>query len=182
MGKAPSRPIQTVDAAFRSLLKHFGDRRKAVSSLKDLVLWGHKDGRWFETDIDRAALYYDTYETDDGWRAKVKMQPGRIGTADFDAYYWAFAAEDVDRAKAASDKQSEETPGKKKRVLPRLNWPQIDPVIRYYNATRHLGTAPKQQEFIESIREWCRREGWKVPAAVTIDERIQVLKRRQTDR
>ena len=91
----PSQPILTVDEAFQLLLKHFGTQPKAIARLKELVLWGSKDDRWFPTDMDKYSLYIDVSQTPNGLHAEAQMQPGRIGMEDFDAYRWGFAAKEV---------------------------------------------------------------------------------------
>jgi hypothetical protein len=91
----PPQPILTVDETFQLLLKHFGTQSKAIARLKELTLWGFKDGRWFHTDIDQYSLYIHVSQIPNGLYAEVKMQPGRIGMADFDKYRWGFAAKEA---------------------------------------------------------------------------------------
>jgi hypothetical protein len=86
----------------------------------------------------------------------------------------------VDAGEYGPDAAEPARPAKKQGGRPSLNWPEIDPVIRCYNATRHLSTAPKQEDFIDTIQEWCRHEGWKLPKTSTLEDRIQKLKRERT--
>ena len=117
-----SQSLLTVDAAFQLALKHFGNRRKAVPRLKEVVLWGSKDDRWSEIDMDRYGLYIGVYQTPDGWHAEVKMQPGRIGIADFDAYKWAFAVTDLNALCKSVDKDKT-LPGATRGPKVKFDWP-----------------------------------------------------------
>lgn len=67
-----------------------------------------------------------------------------------------------------------------KRVgRPPYNWPQINPVLRFYIRAKSSGIAniPKQETFIEWVRAWCKQEGWGVPRRSTIEQRIQRMQR-----
>jgi hypothetical protein len=112
----------TVDQAFHSVLEHVDHRKIAVQRLKELVLWGSKDDKWFETDMDRYGLYIDIRQTPDGWHAEVQMQPGRIGIADFPAYTWAFAANEVDEL-CKSVAEDETLPRARRGPKVKYDWP-----------------------------------------------------------
>jgi hypothetical protein len=77
---------------------------------------------------------------------------------------------------APVDEREETMAPRKQTGRPPYNWPQIDPVIRYYISDTSAGK-PKQPEFIATVRKWCKREGWRVPGPDAIEKRIQHLKK-----
>jgi hypothetical protein len=118
---ASSQSLLTVDQAFQLVLNQFGTRQIAVQRLKELVLWGCKESRWFETDMDRYGMYVHVYQTPDGWLAEAQMQPGRIGIADFAAYRWAFAANEV-KALCKLGGKAETPPGARRGRKVKYDW------------------------------------------------------------
>jgi hypothetical protein len=117
-----SQSLLSADEAFQVVLKHFGDRQIAVQHLREFVLLGFKDGQRFEVDIDRYGLYFDVYQTPDGWHASVRMKPGGIGLTDFDAYRWAFSAERVN-ALCEPIAEDRAPPGARRGRKVQYDWP-----------------------------------------------------------
>jgi hypothetical protein len=99
--------------------------KTVVQRLKELVLWGCINDKWYEIDMDEYGLYIHVYrdKADKEWHAKVQVQPGRVGAfEDFAAYTWAFAANEV--AELCKSVAEDETlpPARRGRKV-KYDWP-----------------------------------------------------------
>jgi hypothetical protein len=170
----PSQPLRSVNEAFQVLLKHFRDHRIAVQRLKEIPLWGYKDRRCFETDLDRYSLCIDVYQTPDGWQASLKMQPGRIGIADFDSYWWAYSKKKVDALCESSVEDIEHSRRRGRKV--KYEWPVYQ--AEFFGRLFFNDVGPHDEVNVEQMADdlmtWGQRHlgDDKTPARTATQEKI----------